>query len=1018
MSSITEYVNKLQELTQQNLDILSAINDSFFTKQDHLMVGVGSNRYVIPSFISLENKINSLQANFDNLVHAPESGEAFFSMDGNSRSIEVRKYTSVPNSLTLGEVTEFGIEQNNIFKDFVTPKPYIHFGLTTLPNDITSVVVKKVIPLDQTLKDLFASYLVVNEETTKVSCAHNYKDLHKVLTQYTKDLDYIEYDTKMDLPIRKNIGTGTYVIEKIVRDWVDEDLTNYITIKLRDNLESSVYSNNLKYRLFDETIETALKVGDELVTFEGNAKMQITDIQANINTITIKVLHGEFLNLVECPTGSSISNLSKIKFYSPIDFNNDKYIRVPLEEDKYVFITIAALNDRMNIQSPWGSGLVVNTFDLTTNNGTTRFETYYKDNVRNVGDILFEITSMMSNTLTKHTKEEYDEMTKLVPIIDTSNILVTQINKHLDNSESVKNIRSLYDQKSRAQTELQTTREEISRISTNLASVSFEDTTGIKTVYENQLKNLRIEENNLLTSINKIINDIALSANNSETPIENAKYRIRGYFDYNTNESLTNKDYLKSHIKGIRVQYRYKNVNQEQGTAFTINDKFVFSDWNNMACFDRARVSSYGDNYQFAIEPDTTNQNEPSFNQIDIPISQGETVDIRLKLVYDFGHPFVETTSDWSPIVNVEFPKEYLNNVQVLDIIAENEKDRESLKFTNLLHEEGITKHVDDNIKDQDITYYHKPENIASGFYTPERRIIPLRDKLMDFDTIITELRDEILGQSAEKLKVYLEHGDDEQELLPFSVNKASVDAYEEIKNVEDGSDIYDVNGGVVTSIYNLILRNESEHTLKLFSIFPGVRTTSINGNTDYQDGEKCVWMDYHDDNGQEGSMGQVHNQFMYFRMKDVYDHSNYYTDNIPASNTMDQLSSNKEYYKYATDQYQSGSFVCMYPRIREKYSLCMDSDERSAYILLNPNEELVIPIVYEYRFDTDEVTSITKTMAFDVRPSLYKDPVTYTFQITAKRTVTLTEKLLKRNRRAYKVRKGTVLNKFKPTIK
>ena len=95
-----------------------------------------------------------------------------------------------------------------------------------------------------------------------------------------------------------------------------------------------------------------------------------------------------------------------------------------------------------------------------------------------------------------------------------------------------------------------------------------------------------------------------------------------------------------------------------------------------------------------------------------------------------------------------------------------------------------------------------------------------------------------------------------------------------------------------------------------------------------------------------------------------------------------------------------------------------MDSDERSAYILLNPNEELVIPIVYEYRFDTDEVTSITKTMAFDVRPSLYKDPVTYTFQITAKRTVTLTEKLLKRNRRAYKVRKGTVLNKFKPTIK
>ena len=101
MASITDHVIKLQELTQRNLEILQTLNDSFFTNQNHLSVMVGGNHYAIPSFISLENKINSLTANFENLVNAPETGEAFFDFNGNTRAIQVRSYTSTPNSLVL-----------------------------------------------------------------------------------------------------------------------------------------------------------------------------------------------------------------------------------------------------------------------------------------------------------------------------------------------------------------------------------------------------------------------------------------------------------------------------------------------------------------------------------------------------------------------------------------------------------------------------------------------------------------------------------------------------------------------------------------------------------------------------------------------------------------------------------------------------------------------------------------------------------------------------------------------------
>ena len=53
MKSVTDCIVQLQQLTQQNLDILTAINDSFFTRQNHLSVKIGENQYALPSFISL-----------------------------------------------------------------------------------------------------------------------------------------------------------------------------------------------------------------------------------------------------------------------------------------------------------------------------------------------------------------------------------------------------------------------------------------------------------------------------------------------------------------------------------------------------------------------------------------------------------------------------------------------------------------------------------------------------------------------------------------------------------------------------------------------------------------------------------------------------------------------------------------------------------------------------------------------------------------------------------------------------
>lgn len=1023
MASITEHVIKLQELTQTNLEILQAINDSFFTKQDHLSVNIGGNSFAMPSFISLENKLNSLTANFENLVRAPESGEAFFDFNGNSRAIQVRSYTSVPNSLVLPLVERFNTENNDIFKDFMTPNPYININVQSLPNDIVNVLVKKIIPIHPELIGLFEDNLYEiknNNKIPKKSVVYAYKDLYKVLNsdRFKQDVDYIEYESKVNLPVRKNIGSGVYVIEQIIEDIVDEHLDNYVKLKLRNDLTDSIYMNSLKYRLFDETIEVDLKVGDQLVTFEGNAKLEITKLESNTNTITARVMYGEFLNLVESDTNDHaiIPSLSKLKFFSPVDFNNDKSVKVSLEEDQYVFVAVAALNDRMNVQSAWGSGLMLNTYELTSStNEELHFNDYYKQNVRNIGDVLFEITSMMSNTITKYTKDEYIDFTTLQPTINIGNIIVTQINKHLNDSKAIQNIRSLYSQKKEYQSQLNELQIEIDNINATLNSISFDDTNGMRTTYTTRLTELANKKNELTAVISRILNDIATSANNSEVPIENAKYHIRGFFDYKDFLNKINKDYLIDHVKGIRVQYRYKNANLTQGSAITINDKFIFSDWNDMYSFDREMVPSYDSGYQFKIQDNNDTINEPSFNQIDIPISQGESVDIKLKLVYDFGYPFIYTTSSWSPIVNIAFPEEYLKDIKILDIINENNNEIESNKFNNILKNEGIPDHISDRITDQDIVYYHKPENIASGFYTSERRIIPLKDKLSEIDNVLAELREEVFnssisaGGTGNALVVSIKHGNSINELQPLQTNNISVESYSiltgQTNNTNDSDVVYngiytiDTKTGLATTILNISLYNNSNRVLKLYSLFPGNRDNNIyhltsskyDKNSYVNGGESGIWIENYND-GKENALLQSCNQFIYFRLKDINDGTLYYS-NGDTSKLSNKLSTSKSQYKSYADVKFNKTAAYMYPKITDKYGLCIDSNSVGSYLSLAPNEEIIIPIIFEFYINQDE--AISKTISFDILPSLYKDPITYTFRVNAKYSLNTSDKVM-----------------------
>ena len=1029
-TNIADYLTQIETLTNTNLQILKTLNDSFFTKKNHIYTEVNDTTYVIPSFISLENKINMLQENFENLVKSPETCEAYFNFNGNTRSIEVRKYNHVPDSLTLPTVTTFNVDKNDIFKDFMTPVPYVNLSLPYIPNDIVEVNVKKIIPKSSELIELFKSKLSLNS----ASCNVTYANIYKLLLNYKEDLDYIDYDTIYKLPIRKNIGTSTYVIESVISDIIDDDLSEIITLKLRNDLKDNNFNNALTYKVFDETIERPLQPGDELINFDGTGKVEILEVRTSTNTIVVKVVNGEYLNFLGTDTydtdsDKDIHDFSKLRFNAAIDFNSDKNIKIPLEEDQYIFVAVAALNSRMNVQSSWGTGLLIDTYNLKDEFNTKSFKTYYDANVKNLGDILFEMTSMITSPLTKLSQENFNSLTHIKPVLNNDSVAVMQINKHLNNSTTIKNIRESYNQKKNAESELNNINKRIADINEQLASISFDDITGTRTIYVSQLNELNNKKNELNTAINNAMSEISKFANNSELPIENAKYRIRGFYTprFENIDNIT----VNDHVIGVKVQYRYKNISTELGNATSMTgengETYIYSDWNNLNTFNREKIAECIDgNYIYKYESPNEIVNEPSYNQIDIPISQGETVDIRVKVVYDFGSPYITMTSEWSNIINVAFPEEFTKELPILTIINENNKEIESNRFNNILNNNGVTSHIDDVITDQNITYYHKPEHIASGFYTEERRIIPLKDKLMTLTNEISNIKNDIYNLNGNYI-VRAVVGDTENIIYSDRENIVTLESYNNfINNDIDTAGIYSYDNGIVSTTINIMITNNSnDSTFKLYPLFPGNRDVLINNTkssyvskNNYSintivDGDiinNGVWFRYP---GDEGGKLQTQNQFLTFRTNDAWTGESYYTI---SANPKDDNLQNATKKLFELDNTNNIGMIA-YPYLSSALGLCIESDSNRSYMTINPGESVIVPIMCSYIVnETDKF--IKKTISFDLRTSLYTDPINYSFTIVAKNSASIQDKLNNTNKKRFWNRITDNISKYNTIVK
>ena len=1014
-NSISECLAQIVNLTRKNLAILKAINEAFYTKRDHLAVVVDDETFVIPSFISLESRIESLEHNIENIVDAPLTGEAFTYFDGTTQRIELSGYHTAPAHVDIQPVKKFGVEENNIFKDFMTPNPFVRIDMQSIPNNIKHAVVRKVV-IHESATGLRGAIAGVSVDGTV-----DFADVEKILYAYNEGADYTVYDTVRRLPIRKGVAQGEYEIVDIIDNYQDANFDEFYELEL---------NTDLVYYINNGTIQKDIKVGDTLVTYNDKVMLEVVDLNYIRHTIVVKVTQNAYADLQDRTSGNP--SLYKLKYYKEsTDINSTKYLNVALEEDQYVIIFVAPVNDTTNTRAPWGKGIFINTDDLIIDidGENIPFRSYYDKYVNNVGDALFGITSMMDDDqqVSRLTPVQFDTLRSLRPVIQGDLIEVTQINKHLNDTKSIRTIRNLYNQKAQYRMELETIQRSIDQINKNLSELSFDDTSNSRTVYETQLSEYNEKKIELVNSINKIMQEISLNANNSETPIENAKYRIRGFIPtslHDINPQVP--DYVE--VIKIDVEYRYKNKSSFTGNASTFND-YVFSDWNKLNSIYRRRIPKYENNrYVYGWEVDNGNTNDPSYNQIDIPITQGEIVDIRVRFIYNLGYPFAEVRSDWSTIYTQEFPVEYSKNVEILDIIAENNDEIKTKHFENILEQRGIMGHIEDGVQDQTIRYLHKAEHIASGFVTEERRVIPLDTKLKDINDSIESLKMEVFGVSSSNLVITLSDINNQMIIKPDIINQFHTISFKSAISQSSVVNFGTESSPVLAAISQLTLSlyNDGVYNIKLHSIFPGSPNNDLNpdnNNTIFDignyAGRDMTYMMLDEKVDDNFYTGQKYNQFIYFRrvLHDIAGNPALYRSGgigdlivqgdaientgVPSvkllGNGINVIEALDDYSPLVTAMDRAANtarFACLYPYIGSTSVICNNTGD--SFTILAPGESINIPInfVYWFKDDTSDTSlrtaanmkarMVSRMMAFDVRTSLFQDPVTYKFIVDA----------------------------------
>lgn len=673
MSNTNSYADNLKRLTDNSADILAlaeGMNEAMNGNDAEVNI---SEELAIPSFSNIVKRVNRAE----NTIARFTQGKGIIETDdGSFRKIKVTTVSRPPETISgLTFNRTFNIDPNWFFESLQYPRCYVKIDLTGKIEDSAdrAYVVRVILDASKTENVAFYQNSIYDKNL-------NYSGLISLLED--NDILYREDKDQVALPLTYEKYYGNFAIEntKLIQDSKGVSRLWY-------------YLDTLSYSVVDEAgieISTGnlLAVGDQ-VRFN-NSLYTVVEIDQSQNAVRLEYAIGY----------ETLGNGDVLEFYeAPF---SKKEINVGIGINEIDIVYVKGVNEEYNLLSKdWSEPITFITNDLTfEDNSSVTFADYYNEHVADFGKAW--IAQMKEGQI-----YAYNGHTPAVPVLNSEDLQVVQINTQLDATLDTETYNNLTSEIAQTKSNITAVR---GTIATNkdllIQSTTADDRTNIQNLINTDTETL----NSLTTQYNSLVEELNTLLNETGAINYSPKYHIRGFFAIP--ESSANEQ-----IIGFDIMYRYLHTDETgiklNTYEFTDTDDViqtgVFTDWNVVeSAFLEKVFDEEEDKFVWKSES-TADGSKININQIDIPIRSGEKVEIKVRSISEAGYPSNPLKSSWSQSVIISFPDNLTSEDTVTTILDTVKSDMTAVVLQETMSAAGVYTHF----ADSNSTYKHTSKNIS-----------------------------------------------------------------------------------------------------------------------------------------------------------------------------------------------------------------------------------------------------------------------------------------------------------------
>ena len=869
----TSVNNQILKNGKNSIEILTALDQIVKSSDSTIQIEILDElnnpiTYSFPTVGYLKSQIDRLSENVNRLSSISTDGAFILDADNSFKKIIVSDLNREPNSLSeLNEVQSFSKKKNWFFDSLLDPILNVELDLNDkIENNVRKVLLRRYIVKFNVDENGNPTSLGESAITSFNQTINNRTDigLDEFLTWNSttpgvqSPLDPLCDEQLNELEPNEVLYDGVFTVLATELD----DINN----KLWYVLDTITYNDLLAQS------GRELSVGDEVIINSNISTTRYRVREVNTDQSLFRVDFERIEGFEPIPVG-----IGTLKIYTPIIVN--KTVGVSIGFNEYCVVFVKPMNtDNFLLAKNWSEGTSFYSNDLVLDsddedNGLS-MEEFYAQTVFDYGLVLKDLVAKkIPSTL---------GATPNIPFLDVDNFKVVQINKHLTDTTDRESTRAKHNESNTLKSEIKQIDEAVSKQQRTLQTRRFSSEAD-KQKEENQLTKLtedRVSKNKLRTSLLEEI--MAVKKNVFKA---SAKFRIRGFFDipeavfaFNTQPQevvqfiyeyrYLSKDGQSSTIEGFKLKTRADQPESEtKQTA-------VFSAWVAEKTDVRKREFNEDSGlWEWVIE-DVSDADTPNINQLDISISPGERVEIRVKSLSEVGWPDAPMESDWSDTITIDFPDD-LNNVLGEDdfILSEATQEEQRVRFEQDLNSRGLGKHLEEQIITEDKFYAHPTKSLVTKYFNNAGNLINLEDYIDDLTSRITSLEEQVSRIKGE-LKVFVVKGSTEREVnngadIEFTVECEDYGTLWVDATNPNPDRTFDDRPVYVINDYSIRLENNAQtSSLGLLTNRPFISTTGIENSFHKESFSQSLWVSPDDEIllEEEGgvAVGQLDNQWIW----------------------------------------------------------------------------------------------------------------------------------------------------------